>query len=71
MIACLKCHRLRRPEGLHICVPGVRGRTVAPTPPPGHVSRRLETPLHITRYQLPASWPVAAIWNRITEGKTP
>jgi hypothetical protein len=68
VIACPKCHRLRTPTGLHICLEkALAARASTPRPPAVLVSRRLETPAPISSFTLPGDGPAARVWNALVE----
>lgn len=68
MTACPVCHRLKRPTGMHICVPGVRGLTVAPTPAPGHDRSASTEFRRLNAIRLPGDGAAAAVWNALVDG---
>jgi hypothetical protein len=67
MIACERCHRLRRQGGLHICLEkALAARASTPRPPAMMpVSRRLDSPAPISSFALPGNGPAARVWNAL------
>ena len=76
MIHCPLCHRLRRPNGLHICLSKRSDFSVVPAPNGaqrdaataagflGHETRGAG-PLHISSFRLPGAGPAAQVWNQL------
>lgn len=65
MIACPKCHRVRRPTGLHICLAEALARRAAPAP---LVAKVATEPRRINTITLPGDGPAARVWNALVEG---
>lgn len=69
MTHCEKCHRLRTPTGLHICLEKALSSRSSVTNVNAKQEVTAGTPRRINTITLPGNGPAAQVWNALIEGR--